>query len=118
MDTTKILQCPACGHKMQKVNIRDAGFMIDICTNGCGGVLFDNKELKTIYDSNETVEKITQYLEENNFQPVDTKQTRICPVCNTPMVKVGGASGVEIDVCNVCGAAFLDNGELKNLKHK
>ena len=33
------------------------------------------------------------------------------------MVKMGaGAGNVEIDVCNTCGAKFLDNGELEKVR--
>ena len=42
---------------------------------------------------------------------------RVCPICNVPMVKMGaGAGNVEIDVCNTCGAKFLDNGELEKVR--
>ena len=27
-----------------------------------------------------------------------------------------GSAGVQIDVCNVCGAKFLDNGELQKIR--
>ena len=118
MDSTKILQCPACGHTMRKVNISEAGFTIDMCTNGCGGILFDNQELKTIFSKDEVIDKIIHYLENSDFNETNTDKVRVCPVCDTPMVKTGGASGVEIDCCNVCGAAFLDNEELKKLKQK
>lgn len=101
---------------MQKVNIPDTGFMIDICTKGCGGILFDNQELKKILDFDECSRKIIKYLESKNFADVDADLIRVCPVCNTPMVKIGAKSGVEIDGCNNCGAAFLDNGELKRIK--
>jgi len=115
-DTRQIISCPACGNNMRKVNIPDAGFMIDICTKGCGGILFDNQELKKILDFDECSKKIIEYLENSDFSLTDINVTRVCPVCSTPMVKIGGKSGVEIDSCNNCGAAFLDNGELKKIK--
>lgn len=118
MNTTKTIYCPACGNKMLKVNLPNVGFTIDICTEGCGGILFDNRELEIVCKSEEISEKIIQYLDNNSFKCPDTKQVRICPVCNTNMVKTGGATGLEIDVCNSCGSVFLDSNELKRLKSK
>ena len=37
-------------------------------------------------------------------------------LCDIPMVKLGEQTDVEIDVCNMCGAKFLDNGELQKLR--
>lgn len=116
-DTQYFLKCPACGQNMQKVRIPDTGFTIDICNKGCGGILFDNQELRKIFNFDESLNKILVYMEGKEFVPIDSSQVRICPVCGTPMVKIGAKSGVEIDGCNSCGATFLDNGELENLRN-
>ena len=44
MDTIDIIKCPACGKEMEKVFIPSEGINIDICTDGCGGIFFDNRE--------------------------------------------------------------------------
>ena len=31
---------------MEKIFISDANINVDICLNGCGGILFDNRELE------------------------------------------------------------------------
>jgi Zn-finger nucleic acid-binding protein len=45
-DTEEIIKCPACDNEMQKIFITDKGINIDVCSNGCGGIFFDNKEIQ------------------------------------------------------------------------
>ena len=47
MDTLETIKCPACGKEMEKVFIKSEGINIDICTEGCGGIFFDNREFDT-----------------------------------------------------------------------
>ena len=95
------------------------------------GIVFCRKECRTVrrnplygnknaeFDENiENADTILKEIKNKTFQEVDSTATRICPACNTPMVKMGaGIAGVEIDYCNVCGAKFLDNGELENIRN-
>jgi Zn-finger nucleic acid-binding protein len=116
-DTKEIIKCPACGKEMTKVFIDGANISIDICTEGCGGMLFDNRELEKFDEKSENAEEILNKVRGKNFTPVDEKKHRICPVCNSIMVKNGAANGeVMIDLCNVCGAKFLDHGELERIR--
>ena len=102
---------------MTKVHIEEADLNVDICLNGCGGILFNNRELEKFDDKSKNADEIFEALRGKTFVPVNENEVRICPVCNTPMVKQGsGVEGVEIDVCNVCGAKFLDNGELEKIR--
>lgn len=117
MDTQETIKCPACGCEMKKVYSDKAKVFIDICTEGCGGVFFDNRELEKFDESHENAEVIFNALGNKEFQPVDESLTRTCPACNAPMVKMGSGKGaVEIDVCNTCGGKFLDNGELQKIR--
>ena len=116
-DTMKKIECPACGKEMKKIYIEDASACVDICTQGCGGIYFDNREFEKFDEPNESVDAILAELEGKEFEFVDEREVRICPVCNIPMVKMGsGRTGVQIDVCNNCGAKFLDNGELQKIR--
>ena len=116
-DTKKMLICPACGKEMKKIYIEGVDINIDICTDGCGGILFDNRELEKVSDEYENAEVIMKELGGKKFEPADESKHRVCPVCNTIMVKNGAANGkVSIDVCNVCGAKFLDYGELEKIR--
>ena len=42
-DSLETLVCPACGKEMKKIFIDSAGFNIDICLDGCGGIFFGNR---------------------------------------------------------------------------
>ena len=116
-DTKRIITCPACDKEMTKVYIDEANCNVDICLDGCGGILFDNRELKKFDEEHENADEIFEALRGKNYEPLNKKEVRICSVCDTPMVKQGtGIKDIEIDVCNVCGAVFLDNGELEKIR--
>ena len=116
-DNKQIITCPACGKEMVKVFDKEKGINIDICLNGCGGILFDNREFEKFDESHENADEILNAIKERKFAKVDESEIRVCPICNVPMVKMGaGTGGVEIDICNTCGAKFLDNGELEKVR--
>ena len=111
------LVCPACGKTMKKVLIPSAGINIDICLDGCGGIFFDNRGLNKFDEPHENADEILKLIEGREFNKVDESDVRQCPLCHIPMVKMGsGIGGVKIDVCNICGAKFLDNGELLKIR--
>lgn len=116
-DTAQKINCPACGCEMEKIYLQDAGISIDICTNGCGGLFFDNQELQTINASEKDINEVKKALNGKTFKAVDSAQTRVCPVCGTKMVKTK-AFGTEIDTCYNCGAVFLDANEIDTVKLK
>ncbi len=116
-DSTDLLTCPACGEEMTKVFIADKAINIDVCTNGCGGIFFDNKEIQEFSEKNENFKEIKELLANKNFMPVDESRTRVCPACNTPMAKTK-ALGIQIDTCYKCGGIFLDNGEFELVRTK
>ena len=116
-DNKQIINCPACGKEMVKVFDKEKGINIDICLNGCGGILFDNREFEKFDESHENADEILNAIKERKFAKVDESEIRVCPICNVPMVKMGaGTGGVEIDICNTCGAKFLDNGDLEKVR--
>lgn len=116
-DNKLTINCPACGKEMVKVFDENNGINIDICLNGCGGMLFDNREFEKFDEAHENADEILNAIKDKVFEKVDDSKIRICPICKVPMVKMGaGNGGVEIDVCNTCGAKFLDNGELEKVR--
>jgi Zn-finger nucleic acid-binding protein len=110
-DTMETVNCPACGKVMQKYFIQ-SGCAIDICTDGCGGMFFDNQEIQELNKLESDVEEIKKILQNKNFNIVDENLTRICPACGTKMIKTR-ALGVQIDTCYKCNGIFLDKGELE-----
>ena len=113
-DSYQTLRCPACGNIMKKVFIPSIGVNIDICSDGCGGLYFDAKELQLLQKvSGDDMAEINSYLEDKQFSPVDEQAVRMCPNCSTNMVKtkINGLN-VQIDTCYTCGGIFLDYGEI------
>ncbi len=113
-DSKKILICPACGKEMEKIPVPNYDLCLDICTDGCGGIWFDNRELKYFEEQSKDIEPIKKATENKEFQKVDPSTTRICPVCNTKMVKnnTGATGKVQIDECYCCGGKFFDYNEI------
>jgi len=117
MDNRNVINCPACDKPMTKVCMQGADVSVDVCLDGCGGMLFDNRELKKFDEEHENIDEISDIIQGKTFENVNEAEVRICPICKVPMVKQGsGKAGVQIDVCNTCGAKFLDNGELKKIR--
>ena len=118
VDTHETISCPACGKTMKKVFIPNLGINIDICTEGCGGIFFDNREFKQFDEQNESIDMITKELENKEFIPVDENQVRICPACGAKMVKnsTRAEGDVIVDDCYSCGGKFLDQGELEKIR--
>ncbi len=117
-DTNEILTCPVCGREMQKVYIQDVKLNLDICSQGCGGIFFDNREFEKFDEENENIEEILKALENKDFLKVDETIQRTCPACGSLMVKNFASikQEVEIDCCYVCGGKFLDNNELIKIR--
>ena len=119
-DTLKTLKCPACGKNMEKVFIPNLGINLDICTDGCGGIYFDNREFEQFDEKNEDISKILEKISGKKFTPVDQSQTRICPNCGAKMVKNSSSihNKIEVDDCYSCGGKFLDNNELQKIREE
>ena len=116
-DTKEILNCPACDKVMKKIYVSENNINVDICTEGCGGIFFDNREFEKFDEKHENAEEILSKLSKKEFVKVNEKELRICPACGASMTKVGAAGGeVEIDVCYSCGGKFLDYGELEKIR--
>ena len=117
-DTKETLICPACGKEMHKIFIESVGFNLDICLDGCGGILFDNREFEHFDEEDENIDEILQVIEGKEFVEQDQSQVRVCPICAAPMIKnyITGDIDVEIDECYTCGAKFLDNNELQQIR--
>lgn len=119
-DTQKTLNCPACGKEMEKVFIPSQGINLDICTDGCGGIFFDNREFDSFDEKNEDISAIVEKLDGKTFTKPSENITRVCPNCGAKMVKNHSSihKTIEIDECYSCGGKFLDNGELVKVREE
>lgn len=59
----KTFKCPICTKKMEKVNFKDSGIILDRCIKGCG-IWFDQGELEKIlkFQKQDSTEPITKFL--------------------------------------------------------
>lgn len=118
MDNDFDIYCPACNKKMTKIFMESAGFCIDICLDGCGGLYFDNREFNKVDENHENIDEIIMALRGKIFQAVDTTAKRKCPACGAAMVKNFSSINktIEIDECYSCGGKFLDHNELDKVR--
>ena len=117
-DSHQTLRCPACGEEMKKIFIPSQGINIDICTEGCGGIFFDNRVFAMFDEKHENIDEIIKAVENKEFQKVDESLPRYCPACGAKMVKNYASikKEVQVDDCYSCGGKFLDHGELAHIR--
>lgn len=117
-DSHQTLRCPACAKEMKKIFIPSEGINIDICTDGCGGIFFDNREFKMFDERHENIDDIIKAIENKEFDTVDESLPRYCPACGVKMVKNYASikKEVQVDDCYACGGKFLDHGELTHIR--
>ena len=119
VDNKKDLICPACGKKMQKVFMSEQNIYLDVCTEGCGGIFFDNREFYKFDENCENISPLIEALKQKQFSKVDDSVQRICPLCGMKMVKnvmKSSHGDVTVDDCYACGGKFLDNSELSKIR--
>ncbi len=103
------MNCPACGNTLvtRKVGAVD----VDVCDGGCGGVWFDNFELRKVNEvGGETIRSVPRDL----TLRVDLESKRACPRCSDQWMLRRFYSRLrrtQIDECPNCAGIWLDAGE-------
>ena len=117
-DTKEVLTCPVCGKEMKKIYSKENNLSVDICLDGCGGMFFDNQELKKFDEQNENIDFILEAIGDRKYSNSQTEKQINCPYCNAVMVKnfTDIAQNTEIDECYCCGGVFLNGGELLKIR--
>ena len=101
--------------------VTDQDIKVDVCVGGCGGIWFDNHELKKVDEAHEAVGQNLLEVDYNPEVVVDEAQRRDCPHCEDIIMMRHFSSikrEVEVDECPGCGGFFLDRGELNTLRHQ
>jgi len=111
------MTCPACGKLLRELN--QSGLVVDVCETGCGGIWFDNFELKKVDEGHEAAGE--RLLDLGPHAPVraDRGAKRACPKCaNQPMQRhyFSVRREVEVDACPACGGIWLDTVELAAIR--
>lgn len=113
-----ILNCPACKHKLTPKVV--AGIQLDACEGGCGGIFFDNRELKKFDEPHEDIGAEILNLQRNPDIKINSGP-RPCPVCDGFIMMRQFFSvkrKVEVDVCANCNGYWLDSGELSAIRNE
>jgi Zn-finger nucleic acid-binding protein len=111
------MNCPACSNELTQMTVADV--TIDICKNGCGGIWFDNFELKKFDEPNESAGAELLDIERNPNVKVDHNRRFNCPKCDGIVMMRHFFSvkhKVQIDECPSCAGIWLDAGELGQLR--
>lgn len=110
------MNCPACASSLEALNVD--GLVVDVCRAGCGGVWFDNFELRRVDALDVELGTALAHLEFNPYAIVLTEK-RPCPKCaGVTMLqhKFSPEKPVLVDECPSCGGLWLDGGELAEIR--
>lgn len=111
------MKCPACGNELSELKL--GSFSVDVCDGGCGGVFFDQLEIKKVDEPHETLGQKILAVKKNPKVVVDHSKRRICPNCGDIIMMRHFFSikrDVEIDECPACAGIWLDAGELEAIR--
>jgi Zn-finger nucleic acid-binding protein len=93
--------------------------VVDVCQGGCGGIWFDNYELKKFDEPHEAAGQDLLDIERDQGIKVDHSAKRNCPKCDDVVMMRHFFSikrEVELDECSGCGGMWLDAGELGKIR--
>jgi Zn-finger nucleic acid-binding protein len=113
------MNCPACGKALSEIQQSD--LTVDICRNGCGGLWFDNFELKKVDEAHESAGEAL--LNVQAPAPVASQKgtKRSCPRCqNVKMMQhfFSVRKEIEVDTCGGCAGVWLDTNELGSIRRQ
>jgi Zn-finger nucleic acid-binding protein len=94
---------------------------VDVCSGGCGGVWFDNFELRKVTNPDEIDSDALLHVAFNPALEVDYERRRRCPRCpDIVMMRrfYSGRRQVVVEECPNCGGLWLDAGELQMIRHE
>ncbi|MHC4500134.1 MAG: TFIIB-type zinc ribbon-containing protein [Planctomycetota bacterium] len=111
------MKCPACPNMLQEMKVGDV--TVDVCKAGCGGIWFDNFELKKFDEPHEAVGEALLDIERNEGIVIDPSKRLNCPKCDDVVMMrhfFSVKKQVQVDECANCGGFWLDAGELRKVR--
>ncbi|MFN8392082.1 MAG: zf-TFIIB domain-containing protein [Bdellovibrionota bacterium] len=112
------MKCPACQNSLTQLQAGDV--TVDVCKGGCGGVWFDDREIKNFDEEAEVLALPICNVERSPNPRLKLGAVRSCPRCGDDAVlcrryfDVHGQ--VEVDQCLTCSGIWLDAGELDTIR--
>jgi Zn-finger nucleic acid-binding protein len=92
---------------------------VDVCKGGCGGIWFDNFELKKFDEPHESAGQELLDVECDTSLVVDRTKRFKCPKCDDIVMMrhfFSVKKEVEVDECPSCAGFWLDAGELRKIR--
>jgi len=111
------MECPVCGNQLQQMTAGDV--TVDVCKGGCGGIWFDNFEMKKFDEPHESAGEQLLEIERDESITVDHTKRLKCPKCDDVVMMrhfFSAKKNVEVDECPGCSSFWLDAGELGRLR--
>jgi len=111
------MRCPACTKELSASTV--GGVTVDVCRGGCGGIWFDNLEIKKFDEPHEEAGTELLEIERNAATTIDRTKRLDCPKCDGAVMMRHFSSvkqEVEVDECPACGGFWLDYGELGRIR--
>ena len=112
------MKCPACGNMLEQKTADD--ITVDVCKGGCGGIWFDNFELKKFDEPHESAGEALLDIERDESILVDRTKRLKCPKCDDVVMMrhfFSVKKNVEIDECPSCAGFWFDAGELGAIRN-
>lgn len=113
------MNCPVCENKkLHHVTVRSVE--LDICSDGCQGIWFDQRELKKFDEAHESTEGLIECNAVSASAKPRSHQLH-CPKCkNIVMIKRFSSvkKKIELDECGKCAGIWTDAGELAQLRNE
>lgn len=107
------MECPACTRALEEISVD--GVIVDVCKNGCGGIWFDNYELKKLDEPHEIAGELLLEYQCHPGITLEPNKKLNCPHCENVIMMQHFFSvkrQVMIDVCAKCAGIWLNAGEL------
>ncbi len=111
------MDCPACDGTLSHLHVSEVE--VDVCKGGCGGIWFDQNELKKFDEPHEGAGAELLNIDVDPGIKVDHEQKRNCAKCHGVTMMRNFFSvkkEVEIDTCANCAGVWLDAGELNAIR--
>lgn len=111
------MDCPVCTRSLTPVMAGDVE--VDVCQGGCGGVWFDEFELKKLDEPHEHIGEALASVAYDPSISVNHDQKRPCPKCDNIIMRryfFSAKRNVEVDNCGNCGGYWLDLGEIHKIR--
>jgi len=111
------MECPACSNPLQQMTVSDV--TVDVCKGGCGGIWFDNFEIKKFDEPHESAGQQLLDIERDENVTIDYTKRLNCPKCGDVVMMrhfFSVKKQVQVDECPNCGGFWLDCGELGKIR--